>query len=434
MTGTRHGADTWLDVLGGAARRRPEQVAFTFLPDGEGVGEDLTLGELDRRARAVGAHLQRLGMAGRRVVLWYPSGLDYLGAFFGCLYAGAVAVPAYPPTRRRRSLERVRAIVADAAPSCALTTAAVRDRLPAGTTVGGRPPIATDELEPALSRDWERPQVHPGTVAFLQYTSGSTGSPRGVVLTHANLLANSAMIGATFGTTERTRAVSWLPMYHDMGLIGSVLHVLDHGGHTTLMSPVAFVQNPVRWLRAIDRGRATAAGAPNFAFDLCVDRIGPQQRAGLDLSSWELAFNGAEPIRPATMARFAEAFAPSGFRAEALTPCYGLAEATLIVAGRRVGTGATADGERVSCGHRVPGTRVEIVDPATRTPCPPGGTGEIWVHGRRWGRATGTGPSRALTPSGPPWPGPTGRTSCAPATWGTCATASCTWPAGRRTW
>ncbi|GAA2736442.1 non-ribosomal peptide synthetase [Actinocorallia aurantiaca] len=375
-------ADTWIGVLEEAARRRPDATAFTFLADDEDEAVGLTNAEFDRGARTVAAHLQREGLAGERVMLWYPSGLDYLVAFFGCLYAGAIAVPAYPPTRRHRSVERVLAIVEDATPACALTTAHIRDRLPEGTLVGGRVPVATDLLDPASADAWTRPDSGPDTVAFLQYTSGSTGRPRGVVLTHADLLANSAMIQEMFGTSERTRAVSWLPMYHDMGLIGSILQVLYCGGTSTLMSPVSFVRDPARWLRTISDTRATASGGPNFAFDLCVDRITPEERAGLDLSSWELAFNGAEPIRADTLERFSRAFADTGFRASAMTPCYGLAEATLLASARRVGSGVLRDGHgRVSSGTTPSGVRLEIVDPASRTLVEPGGTGEIWVSG-----------------------------------------------------
>ncbi|MEW2399429.1 amino acid adenylation domain-containing protein [Streptomyces sp. NPDC046862] len=379
---TMQSADTWIGVLGAMAARRPDAVVFTFLADD---GEDeatLTFAELDRGARTVAAYLQAEGLAGQRVMLWYPSGLDYLVAFFGCLYAGAIAVPAYPPTRQRRSVERVLAIIEDAEPACVLTTSFIRDRLPADTTVGGREPIATDLIGPEPAARWKHPGAGPDTIAFLQYTSGSTGRPRGVVLTHGNLLANSAMIQEMFGTSERTRAVSWLPMYHDMGLIGSILQVVYCGGTSTLMSPMAFVRDPVQWLRAISRTRATASGGPNFAYDLCVDRITPEERAGLDLSNWELAFNGAEPIRAQTLERFTATFAECGLRASAMTPCYGLAEATLLASARRVGSGMLRDPQgRVSSGVTPAGVRMEVVHPETRELCGPGRTGELWVAG-----------------------------------------------------
>ena len=376
MTHDGSDARTWIEVLTGAAERSGDTVAFTHVLD-DGGERSISYAALDERVRTIAAHLQDRGFAGERVMLWYPSGLDFVAAFLGCLYAGAVAVPAYPPTR---SADRVRAIVEDAAPACTLTTRAVADRLPPGVLVGGLPPIATDVLQPA-AHDWREPDVDGDAVAFLQYTSGSTQRPRGVVLTHANLLANSAMIRSSFASGPHTRAVSWLPMYHDMGLIGLVLHVLHLGGSTTLMSPTSFVREPVRWLRAISDRRATASGAPNFAYDLCVDRITPQEREQLDLSSWELAFDGAEPIRPQTLERFARTFAPQGFRARSLTPCYGLAEATLLVSARPAGTGVAVDDEhRVSCGVPAAGVRVEVVDPVTAVPCPPGVTGEIWVN------------------------------------------------------
>ncbi|MFI6894732.1 amino acid adenylation domain-containing protein [Streptomyces sp. NPDC050256] len=392
MTQIRPVAGSWTELLADTALRSPDRVAFSYLADGEVPAGELTYAQLDSRARVIGVHLQGLGLAGRRVLLLYPSGLDYVTAFFGCLYAGAVAVPAYPPTRQARSLERIAGIIQDCGVDTALTTAEFAGRLASrAPAVAGLRLVATDSVAQGDAADgWTPYRADERTTAFIQYTSGSTSSPRGVVLSHGNLLSNGQVTQQAFGTSTDTRVVSWLPMYHDMGLIGSVLGTVYCGGSCVLMSPSAFAQRPARWLEAISAAGGTASGGPNFAYDLCVDRIGPEERAALDLSSWEVAFNGAEPLRPSTLRRFADAFADSGFRAEALTPCFGLAEATLLVSAKPRGTAAAVDGTPpdgsapvVSSGTAAPGVRVEIVDPATCDLAEPGRIGEIWVssHG-----------------------------------------------------
>ncbi|WLQ46495.1 amino acid adenylation domain-containing protein [Streptomyces poriferorum] len=392
MTQIRPVAGSWTELLADTALRSPDRVAFGYLADGEVPAGELTYARLDSMARMIGAHLQGLGLAGRRVLLLYPSGLDYVAAFFGCLYAGAVAVPAYPPTRQARSLERIAGIIQDCGVDTALTTEEFAARLASrAPAVAGLRLVATDSVARGAAADgWTPYRADERTTAFIQYTSGSTSSPRGVVLSHGNLLSNAHVTQQAFGTSTDTRVVSWLPMYHDMGLIGSVLGTVYCGGSCVLMSPSAFAQRPARWLEAISAAGGTASGGPNFAYDLCVDRIGPEERAALDLSSWEVAFNGAEPLRPSTLRRFADAFADSGFRAEALTPCFGLAEATLLVSAKPHGTAAAVDGTPpdgsapvVSSGIPAPGVRVEIVDPATRDLAEPGRVGEIWVssHG-----------------------------------------------------
>jgi acyl-CoA synthetase (AMP-forming)/AMP-acid ligase II len=303
-------------------------------------------------------------------------------------------VPAYPPRLHRRD-DRLEEIVRDARPRFVLTTAALLSRLgePAERP-GDALWIAIDAIPDALAEFWRAPDLGSGDLAFLQYTSGSTASPKGVMVTHGNLLDNEERIRRAFRQSEESVVVGWLPLYHDMGLIGNVLQPLWSGGRCILMSPGAFLQRPARWLEAISRYRATTSGGPSFAYDLCVRRVGPEQRAGLDLSSWQVAFNGAEPVRRATMERFAEAFAPCGFRREAFIPCYGLAEATLLVTAGRVT--AVADGSDrsdgsvrstavVSCGS-VPegeegGSELRIVEPETGRACGAGEEGEIWVAG-----------------------------------------------------
>jgi amino acid adenylation domain-containing protein len=374
---------TLADLLRARAAEHPEREAYLFLVDGEEEGARLTWGELDRRARAVAAVLRESLRPGDRALLLYPPGLDFVAAFFGCLYAGVVAVPAYPPRPHDRAQARLRAIARDAGPQAALTTEGILPALAVVPELGAARWIATEGLqdgglgEPA---DFEGPE--PESVAFLQYTSGSTAEPKGVMVTHANLLHNEAMIGEAFRQGPGSVVVGWLPLYHDMGLIGNVLQPLHAGGRCVLMSPVAFLQRPRRWLEAVSRYGGTTSGGPNFAYDLCVRRIPPEQRAGLDLRSWRLAFNGAEPVRAETMARFAEAFAPCGFDPAAFYPCYGLAEATLFVSGGTAGTPPRVEnGKLVSCGHAWGGQRIAIADPETGAALPPGIEGEVWVAG-----------------------------------------------------
>jgi amino acid adenylation domain-containing protein len=401
-----HEAATLVQLLRWRAESTPDRPAYTFLVDGGEAEERLTYAELDREARAVAALLQRHAARGDRAILLYPPGLDYIVGFFGCLYAGVVAVPVYPP-RQNRSMERLEAILADARPTLALTTP---ELLAGADEMGRRSPslaavrwLATSGLAGELADEWAPVPHDREALAFLQYTSGSTGTPRGVVLTHGNLLHNLGLIHAFFEHDEDSRVVVWLPPYHDMGLIGGILQPFFGGYPATLMSPFAFLQRPLRWLEAVSRHRGTTSGGPNFAYDLCVQKIGPAEREGLDLSSWSLAFNGAEPVRAESMDAFSRAFADCGFRREAFYPCYGLAEATLIVTGSRPGHGfrtLRVDGDALGA-HRVadaaPGDadapvlvgsgqgasaqRLRIVDPDTLAEAPADRVGEVWVSG-----------------------------------------------------
>jgi 8-amino-7-oxononanoate synthase len=399
-------APTIVDLLRQRAADRPHDRALTVIGGGENEELNITYAELDRQARAVGGWLLANGMAGKRVLLLYPSGLDFIAAFMGCLYGGAVAVPAYPP-RKNRSVERIEGIASDADAAVALSTRDVVDRFEG--LKAGAPSLqnlvwqVTAELEPHWADRWERPRIDGDTLAFLQYTSGSTGTPKGVMLTHENLLHNSLRIMQAFELTRSQASVFWLPSFHDMGLIGGILVPLYGGKFNVLMSPVAFLQKPLRWLQAISKYRATISGGPNFAYELCVRKTTPEQRAALDLSSWSLAFNGAEPVRAETIEAFSEAFAVSGFRRRAFYPCYGLAESTLMVTGgmkfeepvvrsfdaESIETGvavprpANAAGARrmVGSGRELDGQDVLIVEPQTCEPLPPGRVGEIWVSG-----------------------------------------------------
>ncbi|HEX6900157.1 MAG TPA: AMP-binding protein, partial [Thermoanaerobaculia bacterium] len=374
---------TLAGMLRARAAERPDQVAFTFLADGEVEAERLTYAELDRRAAAIAAALRESVSPGERALLLYPSGLEFIAAFFGCLYAGVVAVPAYPPRPNDRSQSRLRAIARDAEPRVALTTCQIlegsRGSLAAVPELAAARWISTDALEGSAAASF--PEPDPQALAFLQYTSGSTADPKGVMVSHANLLHNERMIGAAFGMDEESVVVGWLPLYHDMGLIGNVLQPLHAGARCVLMSPVAFLQRPMRWLEAISRYRGTTSGGPNFAYELCLRKADPEVLAGLDLSTWRVAFNGAEPVRASTLERFAAAFAPSGFHREAFHPCYGLAEATLFVAGGEPGMGPRLAGSRVSCGRPWMGQRLAIADPETGVELPPGAEGEVWIAG-----------------------------------------------------
>ncbi len=396
---------TLTELLRWRAQLWPERCAYTFLNDGEVEEVSITYGELDRRACGIGAWLQQLVSPGDRVLLLYPPGLDYIAAFFGCLYAGAIAVPAYPP-RRNRNLLRLQALVKDAEATVALTTgpilSAVAPQFSENQYLSRLKWLTAESLEEVAESKWEPPARDGEALAFIQYTSGSTSTPKGVMLSHHNLLHNERMIQEAFGQTAESVIVGWLPLYHDMGLIGNVIQPLFVGASCILMSPAAFLQKPLRWVEAISRYRATTSGGPNFAYDLCVSRIGEEQRDALDLSSWEVAFNGSEPIRPETLERFATAFARCGFHREAFYPCYGLAEATLLVSCRahaRPVAVKTLHGESLSnnriveddesndrrslvgCGVTLMDGRLVIVEPVTLRRCAPGEVGEIWVSG-----------------------------------------------------
>ncbi|HYQ83783.1 MAG TPA: fatty acyl-AMP ligase, partial [Rubrobacter sp.] len=369
------------------ATRTPERTAYVFLAEGDEEQERLTYAALDTQARAIAAALRQTCEPGERALLLYPPGLDFIAAFFGCLYAGVIAVPAYPP-RSPRSLPRLQAILADARPAVVLASAASRQRslnwlsrMPESAVL---PWITSDEIEPAPA-GWEPTPPGGDAVAFLQYTSGSTSTPKGVMVTQANLAHNQWVIQEACGHSEDSVFVSWLPPYHDLGLIGNLLQATWVGAPCVLMAPVAFLQSPSRWLRAISRYRGTTSGGPNFAYDLCVRRVPPAEIEKLDLSSWQIAFNGAEPVREETLARFAETFAPAGFQVGAMYPCYGLAEATLMVSGGRPGEQTVVreiDGRRlVGCGRVLSALEVAIVEPGSGTACSPGTVGEIWVAG-----------------------------------------------------
>jgi acyl-CoA synthetase (AMP-forming)/AMP-acid ligase II len=395
-------ADTLVAVVRGWADRQPERPACGFLPDGEGDLVTLTYARLDSEARRIADLLASRLAPGSRALLLYEPGLDFITAFFGCLYAGVTAVPVFPPAPPRLDLglAKLKLVLRDSGAEAVLAAGALR-ALAASLPGPGERLLATDQPGQGDPAAWRDPGLRPGTVAFLQYTSGSTADPKGVVLTHENLLANQRAIAWALQIPADAVMVSWLPTYHDMGLIGSVLHPLSTGSSCYLISPLHFLARPARWLELVTRFRGYISGAPNFAYDLCARRVSEEERAGLDLSSWRIAFNGSEPIRAGTVRRFQEAFAPCGFRPEALVGCYGLAEATLLVAGawasdpklltvdreefargsvRRRQPGAPGEIDLAPSGRVPPDHEVRIVDPETALPAA-GAIGEIWVSG-----------------------------------------------------
>lgn len=397
---------TLVDLLRWRACHEPDKTGWTFLQYPLAEERNLTYRDLHCRACEIGVRIQNLAPRGSRALLLYNSNPEYIPAFFGCLYASVIAVPTYPP-RRHAPIDGLLALIRDSGAVIVLTSKAILAEMepdiaqtPMLQTLQW---VATDAIDSSAETELPNLHIDPDAVAFLQYTSGSTGSPKGVMVTHSNLLHNEGNICKTFETTSNSLVVGWLPLFHDMGLIGNVLHSLYVGARCVVMSPVAFIQKPIRWLRAISDYRGTVSGGPDFAYDLCASKITPEQAATLDLSCWEVAFNGAEPVRPETLDRFTAAFTSVGFRREAFFPCYGLAEATLFVSGpstntlpsvykandAALGQNRVIEGNPnagccrpvVSCGHQWQAQQVVIVDPGTLTRCAQDQVGEIWVSG-----------------------------------------------------
>jgi acyl-CoA synthetase (AMP-forming)/AMP-acid ligase II len=393
--------DTILDAFESHVAKRPLQVAFRFLADGDNESAAWTYAELHARALAVATCLEERTQPGDRALLLFPPGLDVIAAFWGCLYARVTAVPLYAPHRRRHD-QRLAGVAADSGPRVLISTAEVltkcadviREVAPTASSS-----LAIDTLSSGGRESRQRPVE--SQVAFIQYTSGSTTEPKGVCVTHANLVANQRMIQRAMSLDERTVCVSWLPAHHDMGLIGDILGIVLSGGSCVRLPPAAFVQHPIRWLRAAASYRATLIGGPNFAYDHCAHHTTPAERQHLDLSAISVAYCGSEPIRSSTLDAFGDAFACTGFRPESWLPCYGLAEATLFVSGMRgrprirpwetssscdrgpvtAATRETAGAKLLSCGPPAEGTDVVIVNPSTASECNPGEVGEVWVRG-----------------------------------------------------
>jgi len=401
------GISSLIDALQHHALHNPDGEAYLFLEDGEHEGRRLTYSGLERRSRALGRWLSQQVPIGSRVLLLLPSGLEFIGAFLGCLYAGMAAVPAYPPDQGRvsRTLPRLRSILQDAHPSVVLTThellaAMEHVQVP---ELRGVYWLAMDNLDLEAAGDWKSPALDREGLAFLQYTSGSTATPKGVRVSHANLLHTLADSDVGLDHTPQSVMVTWLPAFHDLGLIYGLLLPLWAGFRCVMLPPASFLQRPLRWLEALSRYRGTHSAAPNFAYGLCVEKSTVEQRRQLDLSSWRVTLNAAEPIRRVTEQRFTEAFAPCGFRPETFCHAYGLAEFTVKVSSQAAWKSPSFccvdDGELqahrireveeghpgarwiASCGSPALDTRIEIVHPETRERCGPGEVGEIWVTG-----------------------------------------------------
>jgi acyl-CoA synthetase (AMP-forming)/AMP-acid ligase II len=376
-----------IDLLRDRAAQQPNDRAFTFLDDGERPGPTLTWQQLERRSRAIGAVIAGRVPRGARVLVMLPPSIDFIPAFFGVLYAGAVAIPAYPPGggRADRTIGRLRGMIGDAGVALVVALDAPVNRASFDVAVPELrrlPRLDPASVDDRLADTWHPSPFHADSLALLQYTSGSTAMPRGVMVSHANLLHNLAATAHDGRYTRESVSVSWLPVNHDMGLINGVLQPMFSGCEAYLMAPAAFLQRPARWLQAISRYGGTHSGGPNFAYDLCVRRVDEGEAATLDLGCWRVAYNGSEPVRRATLEAFQAKFGTRGFRWEALSPAYGLAESTLFVTGVPADSAPQFRGDAVASGvlprH---GSRMLIVDPTTRCTVADGSTGEIWVSG-----------------------------------------------------
>jgi acyl-CoA synthetase (AMP-forming)/AMP-acid ligase II len=399
--------DTLIQLLRWRAVEQPERLAYTFLTDGKTESSVLSYAELDRQARAIAALLQQQTASGERALLLYPQGLEVIAAFLGCLYGGVIAIPVPPPDagRLKRTLPRLRAIVQDAQATVVLTNTRILSifedaglEFPEFDTIRW---IDTEQVDLQLAESWQEPEINSDDIAYLQYTSGSTSTPKGVMITHKNVMHHSAYLQRACGYDSDSVTVTWMPYFHDYGLVEGLLQPLYNGTPCYVMSPFAFIKQPVRWLQAIARYGATHSQAPNFAYEQCIRRVKPEQRDALDLSSWRAAGNAAEPINPRVLRQFFEYFEPSGFRWDSFAPAYGLAEATLLVTtsprpsepvvcvldpaalerNQIVEASYEQDVVRIiaGCGRQVCETQIAIVNPDTLVRCAPDEVGEIWV-------------------------------------------------------
>lgn len=399
----RNARDT-IDLIEMRAQEHPDRLAYVFLRDGERDECSITFGELAIRAKAIAAVLQSLGMQGERALLFYPSCIEYLEAFWGCLLANAIAVPLFPP-RPNRGFSRFLTVVADSEAKIALATEKVENEYKKRFNQEMNLPqmrwLATDRIESSRQCEWKRPTIAPVTIAYFQYTSGSTTAPKSVMVSHRNLLVNSQCYKAYMGNEEGSIQGAWLPLYHDMGLIGYGVQGPYIGGTVYFFSPFDFLKKPIRWLKMLSNYRVHTTGAPNFAFDLCVNKTTPEQREGLDLSCVKQIYNGSEAVRAGTCERFIKEFAPYGLHPHAVGGAYGLAENTLVVSccdknqplaildadwdDLDRGTVRAADEKTVrrtklaSSGRILDEYDIRIVDPETRKQQPAGGVGEIWI-------------------------------------------------------
>ena len=395
--------ETLITVFQNHINHIPDKILYRFLENGEEESDSRTFKELYDNATKIASHILEYVNPGDRVLLLYPSGLDFADAFFGCMLAGVIAVPAFPPQGKRR-IGRLEKIVSDCDANLIMTTEDIYTKSNSwfdNEVFAKVQWLKTDIIDTYIDKTF--PLVQEEDIVFLQYTSGSTGDPKGVMVAHSNIIHNSKLIQNCNHHTPQTIGVSWLPIYHDMGLIGNILQSFYVGFEMIIMPPTAFVQKPVRWLKTISKYKATLSGGPNFAYDLCVNQIKKEDVIGLDLSNWLIAYNGSEPIRTETMGNFADSFEHLGFQKTSLTPCYGMAETTLIVSScvyKKVPeiiqlhkadfnsgkvtllTEKVSESEVIGFvgnGPVLEDLEVVIVNPETKQICEANAVGEIWI-------------------------------------------------------
>ena len=398
-------AKTMTELLLRHEKMIPDKVVYALLEDGINETDNITYSNLAKKARAIGAVMQEKGSAGDRVLLLFPTGIEFITAFYACFFAGMIAVPMYPPKRNKPN-ERFRAIVNDARPSFILTTRQINEELEKFQLLAGLPEIGeiiiSEEVDIEIQKAWKDPGVGPDDLALIQYTSGSTGKPNGVMVSHGNIIHNSEFIKQSFGFDENSVGMNWLPNFHDMGLIGCLIQAAYLGATNVIIPPLSFLKSPSNWFRSISRYRATTCGGPNFALDYSLEKVADEELQEFDLSSLRTLYCGAEPVRQATLTAFAEKFKKASFRASQFFPVYGLAESVLIVSGGdykaepvyySVDSQALGENKVIpaipgkenrtltACGYPWIGMSVAIVNPETRIPVSQAEIGEVWVNG-----------------------------------------------------
>jgi acyl-CoA synthetase (AMP-forming)/AMP-acid ligase II/acyl carrier protein len=396
-------ADNFIDLLQLRAKNQPDDIAFVFLNDGENEEGNISFKQMHEKAKVIAATLQKTCKKGDRAVLLFPNGIEFIVTVFGCLYAGVIAVPAYPP-RRNKQNNRFKSIVENSECAFIITNeniyANIRKNFADEDFFTKPEYLVFENLDDQIASQWSKPFIDPEDLATLQYTSGSTGKPKGVMVSHRNIIYNSEVIKQAYGHTEKLIGVNWLPNFHDMGLFGTLFQIIYNGCINYIIPPAAFIRKPFNWLNAISKYKATTAGGPNFAFDYCIEKISDEERDQLDLSSLQVLFSGAEPVKKETIINFEKAFKQSNFSTKQTYPCYGLSESVLMVTGGDYknepfyfsasanaleqnlifpATENEVSRELVSSGFPWGETKVAIVNPETKTVCQAGNIGEIWI-------------------------------------------------------